>query len=223
EIESVCRELNIEVLGGHTEVTDVVNQPVVTVTGVGKVAEGNVVSTAGLKPGDELVMTKWAGMEGTAILAAEKREKLLETLPRELLDTAAGFIQFISVVPEAMVAKEAGVHAMHDVTEGGIFGALWEMGAASGVGIEADLKKIPVRQETIEICEVFGLNPYQMMSSGSMLIGCENGNHMVDALKKQGIPASVIGKATDTNDRIVVNGEETRYLAPAGSDELHKV
>lgn len=223
EIETVCASLNIEVLGGHTEVTDVVNQPVVTVTGVGKVNEGSIISTAGLKSGDELVMTKWAGMEGTAILAAEQREKLLETLPDELLNTAEGFFQNISVVPEAMVARDLGVHSMHDVTEGGIFGALWEVGAASGVGIEVDLKRIPIRQETIEICEVFGLNPYQMMSSGSMLIGCEHGNRLVEALEQAGISAAVIGKATEGNDRIIKNGEEVRYLEPADSDELHKV
>lgn len=223
EIEAACRSLNMEVLGGHTEVTDVVNQPVVTVTGVGKIKKERLVSTGGLKPDDELVMTKWAGMEGTAILAMEKRERLLETLPEELIDTAEKFLNDISVVPEAMIAMEHGVHAMHDVTEGGIFGALWEMGEASHVGITVDLKKIPIRQETIEICEVFGLNPYQMMSSGSMLIGCENGNHMVDALKEKGIPAAVIGKATQSNDRIVVHGEETRFLEPAGSDELYKI
>lgn len=222
EIETVCRQLNIEVLGGHTEVSGVVNQPVVTVTGVGKVGEGSIISTAGLKPGDELVMTKWAGMEGTAILAAEKREKLLETLPKELLDTAEAFLEQISVLPEAMAVRDLGVHSMHDVTEGGIFGALWEVGSASGVGIEADLKKIPIRQETIEICEVFGLNPYQMMSSGSLLIGCEHGNRLVEVLEQKGIPAAVIGKATDGNDRIIKNGEEVRYLEPADSDELHK-
>lgn len=223
EIENTCRQLDIEVLGGHTEVTGVVNQPVVTVTGIGKVKEGRLVSTSGLRPGDELVMTKWAGMEGAAILAVEQREKLLQTLPEELLDTAADFIRELSVLPEARVASGLGVHAMHDVTEGGIFGALWEMGEASGTGITVDLKKIPIRQEIIEISEVFGINPYQMMSSGSMLMGCENGNHMVEALKEAGIPAAVIGKATESNDRILVNGEEVRYLEPAGSDELYKV
>ncbi|MCD7824533.1 MAG: AIR synthase family protein, partial [Clostridiaceae bacterium] len=223
EIEQVCRELEIEIIGGHTEVTDAVAKPVITVTGIGKVKRGALVSTAGLKPGDELVMTKWAGLEGTAIIAQEKRAELEAVLPSELLDTAAALIQYISVVPEAAVAMSTGVSAMHDVTEGGIFGALWEMGAASGVGITADLMKIPIRQETIEVCEPFGINPYQMMSSGSMLIGCSDGNLLVQALAKAGIPAAVIGRATETNDRVVVRGEETRFLEPAGSDELYKI
>lgn len=223
EIELACKGLNIEIMGGHTEVSDVVNRPVITVTGVGKVKKGALVSTSGLKPGDELVMTKWAGLEGTAIIASEKAERLSETLPKELIDTAADFLKYLSVVPEAAVAMRTGVSAMHDVTEGGIFGALWEIGAASGVGITADLKKIPIRQETIEVCEVFDINPYRMMSSGSMLIGCKNGNLLVEELEKNGIPAAVIGRATDTNDRVIVNEYETRFLEPAGSDELYKI
>lgn len=223
EIEKACHELHIEIMGGHTEVTEAVNQPIVTVTGVGRIKKGSLVTTAGLRPGDELVMTKWAGLEGTAILAAEKRGRLLEKLPAELIDVAESFIRYLSVVPEAQVAAGMGASAMHDVTEGGIFGALWEMGAAADVGIRADLSKIPIRQETVEICEFFGVNPYCMMSSGSLLIGCANGNLLVEALERAGIPAAVIGRATDTSDRVVINGEETRFLEPAGCDELYKI
>ena len=223
EMELVCKELNIEIIGGHTEVSDAVNRPVITVTGIGKAKKDAFVSTSGLRPGDELVMTKWAGLEGTAIIAAEKKEKLLETLPGELVDTAAAFSQYLSVVQEASVAAGLGASAMHDVTEGGIFGALWEMGEASNVGITAELMKIPIRQETIEVCEVFDINPYRMMSSGSLLIGCANGNLMVRELEANGISAAVIGRATATNDRVIENTYETRFLEPAGSDELYKI
>lgn len=223
EIETACRELQIEVMGGHTEITDVVNKPVITVTGMGKVKQAEIVSTAGLRPGDELVMTKWAGLEGTAILATEHREDLIQKLPEELVDTAAGFIQYLSVVPDAAVAVKSGVSAMHDVTEGGIFGALWEMGEASGVGIIADIQKIPIRQETVEVCEFYGINPYQLISSGSMLIGCSQGNLLVERLRDAGIPAAVIGRAVEGNDRVVMHGEEKRFLEPAGSDEIYQV
>ncbi len=223
EMELACKELNIEIMGGHTEISDAVTRPVITVTGIGKAKKDAFISTSGLRPGDELVMTKWAGLEGTAIIAAEKKEKLLETLPAELVDTAVSFYQYLSVVPEASIAAKVGASAMHDVTEGGIFGALWEMGAASNVGITAELMKIPIRQETIEVCEVFDINPYRMMSSGSLLIGCANGNRMVRELEKHGILAAVIGRATDTNDRIIENTCETRFLEPAGSDELYKI
>ncbi len=223
EITTECEKLHIEVMGGHTEVTDIVNRPVITVTGIGKVKKEKLVSTAGLKPGDELVMTKWAGLEGTSIIAAEKEELLSETLPQELIEAGRELRQHISVLPEAAIAMEVGVTAMHDVTEGGIFGALWEMGAASGVGIQVDLHRIPIRQETIEICEVFDINPYQLISSGSMLIGAVQGNLLVEKLAEAGIPAAVIGRATEGNDRVVRNGEECRFLEPAGSDELYKI
>ncbi|MDD7403291.1 MAG: AIR synthase family protein [Butyribacter sp.] len=223
EMERACALLQMEIIGGHTEISDAVNRPVVTVTGIGKVKKGELITTGGLKPGDELVMTKWAGIEGTAIIASQKREKLLETLPEELVDEAASFREYLSVMPEAAVAKRVGVSAMHDVTEGGIFGALWEIGAAADTGITADLMKIPIRQETIEVCEVFDINPYQMMSSGSLLIGCRQGNLLVEELNQAGIPAVVIGRATETNDRIVRNGEDIRFLGPAGSDEIYKI
>lgn len=223
EIVLAANQLKIEVMGGHTEVSDVVNRPVIIVTGVGKVKKGQLVSTGGLEPGNELVMTKWAGLEGTGIIAAEKREELEKRLPKQMIEVALELREQISVVPEAAVAMKSGVTAMHDVTEGGIFGALWEMGEASGVGLIADLKKIPIRQETIEICELFDINPYLLISSGSMLMGTDHGNLLVEQLGKQGIPAAVIGRVTEGNDRIIVNGEEKRFLEPAGSDQLYKI
>ena len=153
----------------------------------------------------------------------QKREELLTRIPEQIIDAAAAMRDYISVVPEAAVAVNAGVTAMHDVTEGGIFGALWEVGEASGVGIIADLDKIPIRQETIELCEFYDINPYMLISSGSMLIGTPHGNKLVDELAEQGIPAAVIGRATEGNDRIIRSGEETRFLEPAGSEQLYKI
>ena len=129
----------------------------------------------------------------------------------------------MSVLSEAAVAVRSGVSAMHDVTEGGIFGALWEMAEASGVGLEIDIKKIPIRQETVEVCEFFGINPYQLISSGCMLMAAEDGNMLVRELEKAGIPATIIGKATEGNDRVLINADEQRFLEPPKTDELYKV
>jgi hydrogenase maturation factor len=112
---------------------------------------------------------------------------------------------------------------MHDVTEGGIFGALWEIAAASKVGLEVDLKKILLKQETVEICEFYDLNPYMLISSGCMLMITDKANQLVDRLKAAGIAAAVIGRITEGNDRIIINEEERRYLEPPKSDELYKV
>ena len=193
-----------------------------SITGVGKTDRESLFASSGLSPGDELVVTKWIGLEGTAILASEKMEELKKKLPADLVKRAARFSEQMNVMPESEVAKEVGVSAMHDVTEGGIFGALWEMGVASGVGFEVDIKKIPIRQETIEICEIFDINPYMLMSSGSMLIGTPKGNLLVDMLESAGIHAAVIGYVIEGADRIVRNGDEKRYLEPPNGDELYK-
>ena len=224
DAETVCRELNMEIIGGHTEVTDVVRKPLLSVTGIGIIPAGmDLLHPENIRPGDALIATKWIGLEGTAILATDFRNKLAERFPEDLLSTAAGFLENLSVVKDAQAARSAEVHAMHDVTEGGIFGALWEMAEAAGCGMDVDLRKIPVRQETIEICEFFDLNPYQLMSSGSMLIAAPDGQRVLNKLKETGIPASLIGFITDGNDRILRNGSEIRYLDRSGTDELYRV
>ena len=223
QMELACREAKMQILGGHTEVTAVVNQPVVNVAGVAKAKKGKLISTAGARSGMDIVVTKWIGLEGTTIFAKEKEMELKEHFPASFVDTAKAFDQYLSVVPEAAVAVKSGVAAMHDVTEGGLFGALWEMAEASGVGLEIDLKKIPIRQETVEICEYFDVNPYGLISSGMMLMASEDGNALVHALAEANIPATVIGKATEGNDRVIVRDEERRFLEPPKTDELYKV
>ena len=222
QVEEACEKNHIQVMGGHTEVTKVVNQIVISVTGVGKAKEGRVISTAGVKPGMDIIVTKWIGIEGTAILAKEKEAALRERYSQPFIDKAKELDRYISVLSEAATAVKSGVAAMHDVTEGGIFGALWEIAEASGVGLEIDLKKIPLKQETVEICEFFGINPYELISSGSMLMAAEDGNGLVMELEKAGIPAVVIGKATDSNDRVLLNEDERRFLEPPKTDELYK-
>jgi hydrogenase maturation factor len=214
---------NVQIMGGHTEVTPVVNQPVISVVGVGKAKKGRLISTASARPGMDVIVTKWIGLEGTSIIAKEKEEELLTRYPKTLVDEAKGFDRYLSVLPEAAIAVENGVSAMHDVTEGGIFGALWEMAESSGVGLEIDLKKLPIRQETVEVCEYFDINPYELISSGSMLMAAHDGNGLVRALLAGGIPAVCAGKVTDGNDRVILSGEERRFLEPPKADELYKV
>lgn len=223
QVEEACAKANVQIMGGHTEITTVVNQPVITVCGVGKVKDGHLISTAGARPGMDILVTKWIGIEGTSILAKEKEKEPLTQFSAPFVEKAKALDVYISVQSEAAVATGSGVSAMHDVTEGGIFGALWEMAEASGVGLEIDLKKIPIRQETVEVCEFFGINPYQLISSGCMLMAAEDGNHLVRELEKAGIPATIIGKATNGNDRVLLNEDERRFLEPPKTDELYAV
>ena len=223
QVESACEKNRIQVMGGHTEVTRVVSQIVLSVTGVGKAKEDRLISTADVLPDMDILVTKWVGIEGTAILAKEKEQELSARYTKPFLEAAKGLDRYLSVLPEAATAVKSGVAAMHDVTEGGIFGALWEMAEASGVGLEIDLKKIPLKQETVEICEYFGISPYELISSGSMLMAAKDGNRLVMELQKEEIPAVIIGKATAGRDRILRNEDECRYLEPPKTDELYKV
>lgn len=223
EINASCERLHVAVIGGHTEVTDAVTRPVLSVTGVGKVKRDSFICTGGARPGMDLVVTKWIGLEGTSIIAAEKRDELIKRFPVEFVDRAIGFKSMLSVVRDGLTAAKAGAAAMHDVTEGGIFGALWEMGEASGVGISVDIEKIPVKQETVEICDYFDIDPYCLVSSGSMLIAAPNGGQLTAALADQGISAAVIGHTDATKQRVVHYDGQTRYLEPPAVDEFHKV
>ena len=223
DAEEVCESLNMEILGGHTEVTNAVCKPLVSVTGVGKMKRSQVVTIGDIKPEQDIVLTKWIGLEATVILAKEKEEELAKRFPCGIVDTAKEFSKYLSVVPESKIAMAHGVSSMHDVTEGGVFGALWEMVNSAGLGMEVELKKIPIRQETVEICEYFGLNPYLIMSSGSMMITTDDGNGLVRKLEKEGIHATIIGRTNASNDKILLNGEEVRYLDKPQPDELYKI
>ena len=159
-MEGACKELNMEVMGGHTEITQVVKQPLISLTGVGKMKKENILTTTSVKPGQDILITKWIGLEGTSVAAKEKEEELLKKFAPSFVETAKNFDQYLSVVPRGEDRQGVEYSAMHDITEGGVFGALWEMGSGSGVGLDIDLKKIPIRQETVEVCEALGLNPY---------------------------------------------------------------
>lgn len=182
----------------------------------------NPIKMRGAKPGDDIVMTKWLGLEGTALIARSSSDMLKARYPADIVDEAAGFLNYLSVMPEAATAVKSGASDMQAVREGGIFGGLWELAAKNSVGLVADLKDIPVRQETIEVCEYFDLNPYELMAGGSMLITCSNGGALVNALADCKIVAAVIGKITQGNDRIIRHDNENRFLEPVRGDEIYK-
>lgn len=223
DIDKACKESKVSVVGGHTEVTDIVRKPLISVTGVGKAKKNKLISTAGAKPGMGLLVTKSIGLEGTAIIAKEKEKELLSYFPKHMVEQAKDLDNSISVVNDGMIAAQNGAKAMHDITEGGILGALWEMAEASGIGLEIDMAKIPVLQETIEICEFYDINPYKLISSGSMLIAANDIENIQKALKDKGIDSSYIGKCTAGADRVVFYDENTLFLTPPSTDELYKV
>ncbi len=223
DVNELCKEMNVQVLGGHTEVTAAVNQIILSVTGVGRATEATLSISSDLHPGDDLVMTKWTGIEGTAIIALEKEDELKGSVKKSLIEEAKTYTEMISVVPDSRVAVAYGVKAMHDITEGGIYGALWEMASGAKVGFEVELDAIPIKRATIEICEHFAINPYELISSGSMLMGTTDGPGLVRAMAEAGIHSAHIGKVTEGNERLILGKDIRRSLRPPKADELYKV
>ena len=146
------------------------------------------------------------------ILAKHREKELLARYPYALIKMSQEFTTYLSVEDEARAASHFGAVVMHDISQGGILTALWEMSQRMGTGLEVDLKQIAIRQETVEISEYIGANPYSMPSSGALLIGTENGYGLLRELEKLHINASVIGKITDKKERIIRNGDDIRFL-----------
>lgn len=175
-----------------------------------------------LRPGQELVMTKWIALAGTAYLAEQYEEALHQRYPFSLIDRAKEFDKLISADREARAITHFGACAVHHLSQGGIFNALWEMADRAGVGLEVDLKKIPVKQETIEICEYFDINPYYLYSAGALLVGTDRAEMLISELGSLGVPAVVIGRVTDSHDRVIRNGEDCRFLDRPKQDEWYR-
>lgn len=247
EAENACEKLSVQIAGGQTRVSAAVTAPVAVVTGYGKRAWGTAagqsagkvcgtaagqfageacgITAAGTRlpaPGQDIVVSKWIGLEGTALLAKKYREKLLGRYPAYFVEEAVSFEQYYSVLPEAATAVKSGVCAMHDASEGGIFAALWELAERAGVGLTIDLRKLPIRQETVEVCECCGVNPYELASGGCLVMTGTDGQALAEALRREGIPAAVVGKITDSNDRIILNEDEIRYMDRPRTDEIYK-
>jgi len=219
----VAVELDIRIAGGHTEFVKDLSSPIISVSAIGKCGFAPDYELDNKKTYD-IVMTKWMGLAGTSILATEKKEELIKRLPPYYVQEAAELDQFVSISKDAQIAMSyKGTKCMHDVSGGGIFAAIWEICNGYAGGCRVELNNIPVLQETIEVAEVFDINPYRLRGDGSLLIVCEDGNSLVDILKSNEIMATVIGKTSDDLDRLIIRDDETRYLEPANGDELTNV
>ncbi len=218
EAARTAEALGVAITGGHTEVTDVVRHAVVTASASGICRDTPVKP----KPGWGLIVAGHIAMEGTLILAEEQEAELKEKLPQSILQAALAYEQQLSVREMADLARRvtAGNVRMTDLSRGGILASLWEFADACGLGCDTDLHAIPIRQETIEITEVYGLNPYQMMSGGALLMAAENSEAVVNILRELGFEAAVIGTLTSGRDRVIRNREEKRFLDLPQTDEL---
>ena len=239
EIDSLCTQENILVLSGHTAVSPYVNTLILSVTAMGSIEENKkdimadraIIADSKVKTEQiavagtalDLVVVGTVGREGAAMLAAEYTKRLEERYASSYIETAKHLFDDGSMSAIADILQEKEVVSIHDVREGGIFAALWELAATKNVGLSVDLKNIPIRQHTIEICEYFNLNPYMLRSGGTLLLACANGARIVEKLKNARVEAAVIGQTTSGNDRLIHYDDEARFLEPPKMDEYYKV
>lgn len=211
QIDEAAKDLGIAVVGGHSEITESITQPIVVGFMMGMAPTGEYVTSSGAKPGDNLIVTKTIGIEGTSILATEGSSYLTEKLGPEVIREAQKLRESISVVKDGVTAFQTGfVNAMHDPTEGGLSGALHELCDASGVGFEINIDLIQMADVTRLICDTLQINPLELISSGCMLISCdgEKAAQVIDKLESVGVEATIVGfVVSDSSHRkITIDG-----------------
>ena len=217
QVSQACQSLGVALCGGHTEITHGLDRPIAVGLMLGEVEKEDLVRTAGVQVGDHIIQTKGIAIEGTAVLAREMAEPLAAKVGAEFVARGRRFLREpgISVVPDARIVCGAGrPHAMHDPTEGGLATGLWELAHASGKGLIIDLAAVHQYPETIAFCQALGLDPVGLIASGSLLVAAapNESARMIEALSREGIEASVIGRAEEGPASVQV--ETSDGLAP---------
>lgn len=216
-------QLQVEIGGGHTQVSRHVAEPVITVTAIGACAADSRIAGKKVAPGEDVIVTKHIGIGGIQQIIDKRRSEIEARFNPDFVRRAYGNRCDLSVVSEALIGSRQSVSSMHDASQGGIFAALWDLAEAAHIGLEIDFRKIPVCQEVIEICEWYQINPYELDSTGCLLMTARRGYDIVEILRSEGIPACVVGKATAGNDRILHNKEDIRYLDMPKTDPLYSL
>jgi len=227
QIDGAAKSLGVAVVGGHTEVTPGLKRPIVIGYMVGIVSRKRFVTSHGAQPGDQVIMTKTVGLEGTAVLATDFAYRLRKIGVRTLR-RASSLRNLMSVVEDALIAVEVGgVTAMHDPTEGGLLQGVWELAEASKVGMVIHESKISILPETRQVCCAVRVDPLRLMSSGCLLITVNRrkSDQILRKLRKRGIPANVIGAVTRRSEgrRLVKINGTIREIRPSERDELYRV
>ena len=209
---AACTDCGTILLGGHTEGIPDIEHSYVAVTAIGSTKEPCQVK--GAKPGDDIVISKWAALEKTALVVNDEnsRQSLLTRFSEGYIEPVMDFSGWLTVREEAEIAYNAGVRCMHDLSLDGIYGALWDVSEGCGHGFAVELDRIPFKQETVEIANFFEYNAYMAESAGSLMMVTPDGEKLVGTLNDAGIPAVIIGRISDDNDKKILNEDEIRYL-----------
>jgi hydrogenase maturation factor len=226
QLGTSCRTLQIDLIGGHTEVTPSVAAPIVVACMIGEVAPERLVTSAGAQPGDTLVLVGPIALEGTAILAREYASALVSRgVPAAIVESAAALLDSpgISVLP-AVEALTSVIrpHAMHDPTEGGVMGAVWELATASHAGVRLDADRIPILPECGAVCSALGIDPLRLLASGSLLAAVASADvpAALSALEGAGLPHAIIGTILPPGTLTLHRDGLETTLPPVNRDEL---
>lgn len=217
KLAGICAEYGVDIITGHTEVNTAVSEPIISVTMMGKqLGHSDDADLCRLKRpvSMDIVMCGQTGVGGTLQLYYDNQKELFESYSESYLRPVEKMEELILLGGQVDIALEYGSVYAHDISRGGVFAALWEMGDALKCGLEVCHDDIPILQETIEICEHTGDNPYMIDGCGAALFVVPDGEHLADKLYEAGYEASVIGHLTENSDRVVVHDEERRFLTP---------
>ncbi len=227
QVDEAAREVGVSVVGGHTEVAPGLRSPIVVSTVVGEVVRAT--PTAAARPGDVVVMTKTAAVEGTAVLATDYRERLEAAgVPAGVLERAAAYYRRVSVVREALALARRGLaRAMHDPTEGGILGGVSELAHASRVRVVVYEERIPVAPETAAVTRPLGVDPLRLLASGSLIASVPRAlqDEALEALSLLGVEATVIGEVEEGEPgAVLVRRDGSREELPRQvPDEIYRL
>ena len=233
-------KLGVDIVGGHTEVSDCVNRFVVISTAFGVVEKGSPVPLGHAMPGDKLIITKTGAIEGSFIAANEHSDRLEGKISADYIAEAKTYSELISVVKEGTILgplvsstgelrndgfPRSCVNLMHDVTEGGVEGAAFEMADFSKTGVTLDQRLVPFTDCSRAICDALGLDPFRLISSGALMIASSEPDRVIEALASEGVKATVIGEFTDISEgakTIGLDGSVRTMPAPS-ADEIYKL
>ena len=225
-MEEMCAGMEMQISNVQVEVNPMVLQTVVRVEVMGVVAGSALKNLKDIKPGQDIVMCGFAGLEGTLRILDERekelRERFVPAFLRQTKELSSQMLR-LSLLKELnrlAVQGEIAFSTAQHIGSGGIFATLWDTAEVAGVGLQIDMQKIQIRQETVEICEFYHLNPYKMTSTGSILFFADQGEKLIELIEKSGARAVRLGSTTAENARVLTSGSEVRYLDRPTPDEL---
>lgn len=220
--EETAEKLGVPILKADAEIVSKISTTIVQVVAMGTV-DRNCYDNLEPKAGQELVMVGYIGLEGALRIKRAKEEELRQRFTPAFLERVENYKSYLLAENALKLVERFDHLVMQQVTDGGIMAALWNLAESAGAGLSVDMRKLLVKQETIEICECFQLNPYQLTSAGAILLAADNGEELVELFEREGIPAALIGRLTEGNDRVIYSGGEMRYLDKPAADELVKI